>query len=165
MRLKIFCYQNDINLLCVLGKSGGHLGFYPQCNASRSCLLHHYVRHTWRHYDRHQSHKSISNMSKNGTDWLFNFGKVATILDVTHNAKPEVFFGQNTMSGIPENPMIDTKMMNLHQSCTKLALVYCLTLGSGFSWIFLVFFQIPQWWEFYTTLDFIIYIPMSNNQK
>ena len=66
--------KNNINLLFVLGKSGGNLGFHPQCNVSRSCLPHHYVRHTWRHYDRHQSHKSVSNMSKNGTDWSFNFG-------------------------------------------------------------------------------------------
>ena len=132
--------KNDINLLLVLGKSGGHLWFYPQCNVLRSCLPRRYVRHTWRHYDRHQSHKSVSNMSKNGTDWLFNFGKVATILDVTHNAKPEVFFGQTTMSGIPENPMVDTKIMNLHQLCTKLALVYCLTLGSGGHLRFLIFF-------------------------
>ena len=58
--------------------------------------------------------KVISNMSKNDTDWLFNLGKVATILDVTHNAKPELLFGHTTMSGIPENPMVHTKIMRVY---------------------------------------------------
>ena len=68
-----------------------------------------------------------------------DFGKVAAILDVTHNEKP-VFSCHTIMSDIPENPMVDTKIMNLYQLCTELASVYCLTLGCdghlGFSLFF-----------------------------
>ena len=48
---------------------------------------------------------------------LFDFGKVVAILDVTHNAKPKVFFGHTTMSGIPENLKVDAEIINLLQLC------------------------------------------------
>ena len=54
---------------------------------------------------------------------------------------PKVFFSHTAMSGIPENPMVDTKIMNLFQLRKKMALVFYLALGNGghfgFSQLFL----------------------------
>ena len=63
------------------------------------------------YYGKHQNHKSASIMSRNGIDPLFDLGKVAAILNFNNNAIP--------MSGIPENLMIDTEIMNLLQLCEK----------------------------------------------
>ena len=40
-------------------------------------------------------------------------------LGIAQNAMPTVFFGHSTMPGIPENQMVDIKITNLLQLCTK----------------------------------------------
>ena len=39
------------------------------------------------------------------------FSQMVAILDFTHNAIAKVLLNHTTMSGIPENPMVDTNIM------------------------------------------------------
>ena len=39
--------------------------------------------------------------------------EMEAILDFTYNAMSKIISGHTNMSGIPENPMVDTKIMNL----------------------------------------------------
>ena len=50
----------------------------------------------------------------------FVFSQTAAILDFTHNAIAKVLSNYTTMSGIPENSMVDTKIMLLRPFCRKL---------------------------------------------
>ena len=45
---------------------------------------------------------------------------MAAILDFTHNAMYNVIADHTTRSGIPENPIVDTKIMKLLLFCRKL---------------------------------------------
>ena len=54
---------------------------------------------------------------------------VADILDFAVNAMSKVVVYHTTMSGIPEYLMVDTKIINLHQLCQQMALIYCLFFG------------------------------------
>ena len=44
---------------------------------------------------------------------------MAVILDLTHNAMSKVLSNHTIMSGIHENPIVDTKIMFLCQKCRK----------------------------------------------
>ena len=50
---------------------------------------------------------------------FFVFSQMAAILDFFHNAIGKVLSNQTTMSGIPENPMVETKIMLLRPLCRK----------------------------------------------
>ena len=74
--------------------------------------------------------KMISSiLSKMTLIHCLSLAKVADILDFTHNAMFHVVVYHRTMSGIPENIMIDTKVINLFQKCQKMTLIDCLTLA------------------------------------
>ena len=60
--------------------------------------------------------------------YCLSLAKVADILDFTHNAMFHVVVYHTTMSGIPEDIMIDTKVISLYQICQKMALIDRLTL-------------------------------------
>ena len=47
---------------------------------------------------------------------MFDLSQMAAILDFTHNAMSD----HTTRSGIPENPIVDTKIMMLRLFCEKL---------------------------------------------
>ena len=49
--------------------------------------------------------------------YFFNLAKKAAILDFTNNSLSNVLSGYITMSGLPENPMADTKIVNLLLFC------------------------------------------------
>ena len=50
----------------------------------------------------------------------FNLSEKEAILDYTHNAMSKIFSGHTSMPGIPENPIGDTKIMNLLMLYRKL---------------------------------------------
>ena len=45
---------------------------------------------------------------------------MAAILDFTHNAMSNVISDHTTRSGIPENPVVDSRIMKLRLFCEKL---------------------------------------------
>ena len=51
---------------------------------------------------------------------MLDLSQMAAILDFTHNSLPKVIFDHTTRSGIPENPIVDTKIMKLRLFCEKL---------------------------------------------
>ena len=62
--------------------------------------------------------------------YCLSLAKVADILAFTHNAIFHVIVYPTTMSDIPEDIMIDTKVISLYQICQKMALIDCLTLAN-----------------------------------
>ena len=50
--------------------NGAHLWFYPQCNAQNIFWPHHSVGLVRKPYSRHQTHKSVSILSKN--IWIYS---------------------------------------------------------------------------------------------
>ena len=46
----------------------------------------------------------------------FWFSQIAAVLDFTHNTIAKVLSNHTTLSGISENPMVDTKIMLLFHS-------------------------------------------------
>ena len=48
---------------------------------------------------------------------LFDLAEIAAIFDFTHNAMSNVLSGHTTISDIYENPMVDTKIMNMLMFC------------------------------------------------
>ena len=57
--------------------------------------------------------------------YCLSLAKVADILAFTHNAIFHVIVYPTTMSDIPEDIMIDTKVISLYQICQKMALIDC----------------------------------------
>ena len=51
---------------------------------------------------------------------MFGLSQMAAILDFTHNAMSKVISDHTTSSGIPENPIVDSKIMKLRLFCEKL---------------------------------------------
>ena len=64
-------------------------------------------------YQNHESASSLLNYIN------FCLSQMAAILDFTHNAISKVLSNHTTMSGIPENHMVDTKIMLLRPFCRK----------------------------------------------
>ena len=62
-----------------------------------------------------------STLSKMALIYCLALQKVADILNFSHNVISKVFIYHTTMSGIglPENLMVDTKIINLLQLCQK----------------------------------------------
>ena len=56
-------------------------------------------------------------LSKIISNYFFSFADKATILDFTNNALSIVVFGYTTRTGLPENPMVHTEIMNLLSFC------------------------------------------------
>ena len=54
------------------------------------------------------------------TNILFDLGQMSAILDFTNNAMSKVFSNPTTRSGIPENPVVHTKIASLLLFCRKL---------------------------------------------
>ena len=54
------------------------------------------------------------------TNILFNLGQMSAILDFTNNAMSKVISNPTTRSGIPENPIVDTKIVSLLLLCRKI---------------------------------------------
>ena len=50
---------------------------------------------------------------------MFDLKQIAAILDLTHNEMSRVHSGLTTVSSVPKNLKIDTKVMNLLQLCHK----------------------------------------------
>ena len=59
------------------------------------------------------------NSLENDFNLLFDFRKMTTIFDFTDNTISLVLSGYTTMLGVPKNPKVDTKIMNLHKFCRK----------------------------------------------
>ena len=53
-------------------------------------------------------------------NYIFDLEHIAVILDFTSNTMSRVFPGLITVSGVPKNPKIDTKFINLRKFCLKL---------------------------------------------
>ena len=51
---------------------------------------------------------------------MFDLSQMAAILDFTPNAMSNVISDHTTRSGIPESPIVDTKIMMLRLFCEKL---------------------------------------------
>ena len=69
---------------------------------------------------RHQNYTFASILSKMMSIYSLTLHKMKVILDFTHNAMSKVISGHTIMSGIHENHMVDTKIMNLLTSYRKL---------------------------------------------
>ena len=54
-------------------------------------------------------------LSKMALVYCLTLKKVEDVLDFTHNVISKVFFYHNTMSSIPENFVVDTKIINVLQ--------------------------------------------------
>ena len=55
---------------------------------------------------------------------MFNLAQMAAILDFTQNPKSKnAFWPQHYMSGIPENPLVDTRMMNIMLKLYQMAAI------------------------------------------
>ena len=91
----------------------GLLDFLP----TMQCLKY-FLTTTWsREYPKTPWWTLISRICiysvKNDVHLLFDLEQMAVILIFTHNVMSNIFTDNTTMSGIPENPMIDTKNKNL----------------------------------------------------
>ena len=60
------------------------------------------------------------NSVENNINLLFGFGKMAAILDFTHNSMFRDAYWPHHYVGVPENSKIDTKIMNFPLFCRKL---------------------------------------------
>ena len=99
---------------------GGYLGFYPQCNVLKYllavplCRAYQKIPH-----GRHQNHESATILKKMISIYCLtlNVWRPSWILPTMQC--PKVPSGCTTMSGVPENPMVDTKITNLLLFWTK----------------------------------------------
>ena len=62
--------------------------------------------------DRHQNCESATVLSKKNINLLFDLVKMAAIMDFTHNAMSRELSLHTTMLGVPENHLINTKIIN-----------------------------------------------------
>ena len=98
---------------------------------------HHNVRHTWKPHDRHTRNKNMPLLCRKWYQFIvWPWTNGGHLVFFTHNTMSKIFSGNNTMSGIHENPRIDTKNPNI-SIVSKMISIYCLTLDKWRpSWIF-----------------------------
>ena len=86
-------------------------------------------------YGRHQCHEYACIVSKMLSIYSFCFAQMVAILNFTHYAMSKVHHGHITMSGIPENLIVDTLVKNPF-FWSKIMATYRLTLHKWrLSWI------------------------------
>ena len=100
-------------IYCLTLYKGSHLGFSQQYNVRSIFWPHHYVGHTRKPYSRHQNHESVTILKKMISIYCFtlNIWRPSWILPTMQC--PKIRFGHTTVSGVPENLMVDTKITNL----------------------------------------------------
>ena len=118
--------------------------FYPQCNVENILWQHHCVGHTLKPCNRHQKYESASIVLKMISFYCLSWDTGGHLRFFTHNAMYNVIADHTTRSGIPENPIVDTKIMKLLLFCRKLWQFKVWPSPNGGHFEFLEFSQIAQ---------------------
>ena len=128
--------------------------FYPQCNVENIFWQHHSAGHTLKPYNRHQKYESAYIVLKMISIYCLILDKWRpSWISLTMQCLKLFLTTPLSRSGIPENPIEDTKIMKLLLFCRKLWQFKVLPSPNDGHFEFVRFSQIAQGYPFWYPAD------------
>ena len=120
-RICLYYVENDMNLLLDLKQLVAILDFLPTMRSLKYLLTTPLCTEYLKNPTKDTKTRIGLYYFENEMNLLLDLEQMAVILDFTHNAMSKLISDHTTRSGVPENPIVNTKIKKLFLFCRKCA--------------------------------------------